>query len=345
MNDRDGGPAHWNDETQSWERGEPPPRRYSAPVPPPPPAPPPFGPPGQPGPPHATPYAPPSYEVETQAGYELPREPVYSPHAPVDPAGQRQRRQRLVVAAVAAVVLAGGAVGGWALWGRDGGSGSGSVSSASASPTSPQDDTTGTPTDTPSTPSTDTPTDNPTDGSTDGTPTDGTATGGTSTDEPTDSSSASVSPPGSTTVPSGYHRVADPLGWSVAVRDGWSRTEERGSALYRPPDQAYLLQIYRLTEPGITPYAALTVTSGDLAANPGYKEISLRRTTGVTSTDAAELVYAFDRPSTGVRVQGVARAFVAANGVPYTVLVSGPVADWPAQTAVLDAALSTFVPS
>ncbi|MGP9019061.1 hypothetical protein ACT1U9_11680 [Streptomyces sp. BR1] len=336
MSTRGGGGAHWNDETQSWEQGEPPPRRYSAPVPPPPPAPPPFGP---PVPPHETPsYESPSYayEGETQAGYELPRGPVHSPYAPADPVWRQrqQQRQRLVVAAVAAVVLAGGAVGGWMLWGRDGGSGSGAVSSASASQSPPPDGTTDAPTDTPSA----TPTDGATYGSTDQ-PTDRATY--SSTDEPTPSPSASRA---AIPVPGGYHPVTDTLGWSVAVRDGWTRTEERGSALYRSPDQADLLQVYRLTEPGITPYNALSITSGDLAGNPGYQQISLRRMTEVTRTDEAELVYAYDRTSTGVRVQGVARAFVAANGVPYTVLVSGPTADWPALTAVLDAALGAFTP-
>ncbi|MBD0745480.1 hypothetical protein BG418_27970 [Streptomyces sp. CBMA152] len=261
---------------------------------------------------------------------------MYSPYAPADPAWrQRQRqRQRLVVAAVAAVVLAGGAVGGWMLWGRDGGSGSGAVSSASASQSAPQDGTTDTPTGTPS----DTPTVGPTYGST-AEPTD-TGTYG-STSEPTQSPSAS---PATVPVPGGYHLVNDTLGWSVAVHDGWTRMQERGSALYRSPDQADLLQIYRLTEPGITPYNALSITSGDLAANPGYQQISLRRMTEVTRADEAELVYAYDRTSTGVRVQGVARAFVAANGVPYTVLVSGPTADGSALTAVLNAALDAFTP-
>ncbi|MFD9488844.1 hypothetical protein ACFWBX_33750 [Streptomyces sp. NPDC059991] len=333
MSARRGGGAHWNDETQSWEQGGPPPRRGAgaAPRPPdpsadPPSSPPLFGapPPLPPEPPGAAPAwlspgsgpSPGAYhEAETQGAYELPRDPAHPPpYAPLDPG---RRRQRAVVAAVAAAVLAGGLAGGWLMWGRSGGSGSGGVAGASSS-ASVGTDPSGTPTDSP----TDTPTETP-------------------SDTPTGSASPERSP---VAVPDGFRRVADPLGWSVAVPATWTRTEERGSALYRSYDRRYLLQMFRLTEPGITPYEALRVTSANLASNHGYQEVSLRRMAEVTTTDAAELVYAYDRTDPAERIQGVARSFVAGNGVPYTVLVYGPVDDWPAQLGVLNAVLGTFAP-
>lgn len=317
MSARRGGGAHWNDETQSWEQGEPPPHRDTAPGPArPPAAPPPSSPPlfGAPPPPGFAPSPGGYHEAETQGAYDLPRDPAYPPpYAPPEPG---RRRQRAVVAAVAAAVLAGGAAGGWLLWGRDDGQGSaGAGASASVTRTeSPTDSPTPAPTDTP----TQTPTQTPTDS----------ASPGTST----------------AAVPDGYRRVADPLGWSVAVPATWNRAEERSSAFYRSPDQRYLLQMFRLTEPGITPYEALRITSSNLSHNRGYQEISLRRMTEVTGTDAAELVYAYNRTVQTDRIQGVARSFVAGNGVPYTVLVYGPVGDWPAQLGVLNTVLGTFEP-
>ncbi|WP_329401352.1 hypothetical protein [Streptomyces melanogenes] len=321
MSARRGGGAHWNDETQSWEQGEPPPQAPRPPDPPagPPPSPPMFGAPPPEPPYFAPPWLSPGsgsgpyHEAETQGAYELPRDPAHPPPyaPPVDPG---RRGQRAIVAAVATAVLAGGLAGGWLMWGRDDGSGGGGAARASSS-ASVQGSESGTPTDS----ATDTPTESPTDS---GSP---------------DTSTAAV--------PDGFRRVEDPLGWSVAVPATWTRTEERSSALYRSPDQRYLLQMFRLTEPGITPYEALRLTSRNLAYNRGYEQISLRRMAEVTTTDAAELVYAYNRTVQTDRVQGVARSFVAGNGVPYTVLVYGPDEDWPAQLGVLNKVLGTFTPS
>ncbi|MEU1073995.1 MULTISPECIES: hypothetical protein [unclassified Streptomyces] len=329
MNARGGG-AWWNDETQSWEQGAPPPGR-DAPPSPRPPDPPAFGPPPYappPLPPGPPPYAPvPYHEAETARAYELPRDPAHPPaYAPVDPG---RRRQRAVVAAVAVAVLAGGAAGGWLLWGRDGGPGSGGVAGSSAS--APVEPPTDSATDDP------TPTDTSTPSETTTTPTDDTSgtPGATHTATPDT---------GTAPVPDGYRPVDDPLGWSVAVPAAWTRTEERGSALYRSPDERYLLQMFRLTEPGITPYEAMRVTSANLGNYRGYEQISLRRMTEVTTTDAAELVYAYNRTVQTDRIQGIARAFVAGNGVPYTVLVYGPDEDWPLQRGILNRVLGTFAP-
>ncbi|MEV6549330.1 hypothetical protein AB0M57_11520 [Streptomyces sp. NPDC051597] len=327
MNARGGG-AWWNDETQSWEQGAPPPGR-DAPPSPRPPDPPVFGPPyaPPPPPPGPPPYAPvPYHEAETARAYELPRDPAHPPaYAPVDPG---RRRQRAVVAAVAVAVLAGGAAGGWLLWGRDDGSGSGGVAGASAS--APVEPPTDSATDAPT--PTDTPTDTPTT-----TPTDDTS-------GPPGATHTATPDTGTAPVPEGYRQVDDPLGWSVAVPAAWTRTEERGSALYRSPDERYLLQMFRLTEPGITPYEAMRLTSANLGNYRGYEQISLRRMAEVTTTDAAELVYAYNRTVQTDRIQGIARAFVAGNGVPYTVLVYGPDEDWPLQRGILNRVLGTFAP-
>ncbi|MFD9796442.1 hypothetical protein ACFWXK_36420 [Streptomyces sp. NPDC059070] len=338
MSARGGGGAHWNDETQSWEQGD---ARQSAPAPGAPPSapPPPSGPPARPPlapPPWLGPASPfgadqgaphdevPPHEAPTRGAYLLPPDPLAPPpYAPGDPGPDpaARRRQRAVVAAVAVAVLAGGAAGGWALWGRDDGPGraAGASSSATARESGPTDTASGTPTDSP-----------------------GDTSGGTPTGEPTSAATPDIS---TAAVPEGFRQVDDPLGWRVAVPQTWTRTEERSSALYRSPDQRYLLQMFRLTEPGITPYDALRITSGNLASQRGYQEVSLRRLPGTTGTDAAELVYAYDRDAPAERIQGVARSFVAGNGAPYTVLVYGPVTDWPRQQAVLNTVLDTFAPS
>ncbi len=334
-----GGGARWNDETQSWESGGTAPGPVGGagggPVVPPPPPPPEYAPEYAPdhGPDHGPGRAIPEY-VSTDAPAHPPvhppaHVPVYVPETggwrtPVtgEAAPAARTRSRTVVAAgVVVAVLVAGSAGGWLLWGKDGDAKPPVASGPPASvPTPPEStDPTGTGSGDPtgSEPSSDTP--SPSDGTT---------------------------PPTDDMPPPGYRAVEDLKGFTVAVPEGWDRTESDQGVFYNAPDGRSLLQVFVVTEAGLTPYEALRGASEDGRANkPGYREISLERVTGEAGApaDSVELVYAYDRAD-GSRRKVVDRAFTAADGTHYAILAAGPESAWPKQREVLRVALDFFSP-
>ncbi|CAM5398811.1 hypothetical protein [Streptomyces narbonensis] len=140
-----------------------------------------------------------------------------------------------------------------------------------------------------------------------------------------------------------YRRTSK--GFTVGVPEGRDRTESDQEIFYNAPGGKSLLQVFVVTEPGMTPYEALRGASEDGKANkPGYVEISLDRVTGdpAAPADAAELVYSYERD--GGRRKVVDRAFTAADGNHYAILAAGPETDWPKQREVLRVALEFFRP-
>ncbi|MFH9722719.1 hypothetical protein ACH4M4_07100 [Streptomyces sp. NPDC017254] len=365
-----GGGARWNDETQSWETGTAPARPVGGaaaapvvggttgpagegaaagpggegptpgpagegatsgpgtdpvisltkgggggPVIPLPPPPPPQYTPG-PAPEYNPGYAP-AYVPET-GGWQ------YSPPGAAAPAA-RPRARGTVAAGVAVAVLAAGSVGGWLLWGRDADGPSPAAGGPAVSVSAPEESTGATGTDDPTTGS---PSESPS---------------GTSPDPASPSGTAA---PTDGTPPAGYGVVEDLKGFTIAVPDGWDRTETDQGVFYNAPDRRSLLQVFVVTEAGLTPYEALRGASEDGRANkPGYREISLERVTGEPGApaDSAELVYAYTRDD-GSRRKVVDRAFTAPDGNHYAILVAGPEADWPGQRESLRVALEFFRP-
>ncbi|MFJ3534563.1 serine/arginine repetitive matrix protein 2 [Streptomyces sp. NPDC090109] len=320
-----GGGARWNDATQSWETDAP----GAGPAP----APGPVGgsgpllPPLPPPPPPSAPEHAPEYGSEHTLAYETRYGPgagaQYGPehgpeHGPryvpetgtwqyAPPPPPRSSARAAVVAGVVAAAVAAGSVAGWMLWGGDDGKApaAGPPASVSASDPAPEEAPPDTPAPSPST----------------------TAT-------PTDD----VPPPG-------YRAVKDLKSFTIAIPEDWHRTESDQGVFYNAPNGRSLLQVFVVTEDGLTPYDALRGTSRDGRANkPGYEEISLERITGEPDApaDTAELVYAYDRD--GGRRKVVDRAFTAADGNHYAILAAGPEEDWPKQREVLRVALEFFEP-
>ncbi|MEU9295574.1 hypothetical protein [Streptomyces sp. NPDC048266] len=327
-----GSGARWNDETQSWETGGATPGPTGGagggPVVPPPP-PPQYAPVHDSGAvPAYDPGVVPAYDPGTVPAYDPGTVPahvsVYNPESggwqyPVAGSGgssARPRARAAVAAGVAVAVLAAGSVGGWLLWGRGdaeppaAGGPPASVTAVpeSTDPTGPASDT-GSPAGTPS---------------------------------PTVTSAS----PGDEVPPPGYRAVEDLKGFTIAVPEGWDRTESGQSVFYNAPDRRSLLQVFVVTEAGLTPYEALRGASEDGRANkPGYEEISLERVTDEAGApaDSAELVYAYDRDD-GSRRKVVDRAFTAEDGTHYAILAAGPETAWPKQREVLRVALDSFRP-
>ncbi|MFE2555365.1 hypothetical protein ACFXGT_04915 [Streptomyces sp. NPDC059352] len=335
----------WNDETQSWETGGGAPGPGSGPGPvtgvgPGPvtgpvtgvgPDPGSASPSGL-GPVVLPPPPPPSYAPE----YAPEHSPEYVPEtgewrystasAPAPATASRSRSRGAVAAGVAVAVLAAGSVGTWLIrgGGEDGKSPAAGGPSASVSAPDPAPEET-TATESPSDPSS--PTDEPS----------------PSDSSPSDSSSSAT--PMDDVPPPGYRAVEDLKGFTVAIPEGWDRTESDQGVFYNAPDGRSLLQVFVVTEPGLTPYEALRGASADGRTNkPGYEEISLDRVTGEPGApaDAAELVYAYSRE--GGRRKVVDRAFTAPDGNHYAILSAGPETDWPKQREVLRVALDFFRP-
>ncbi|NYV75692.1 hypothetical protein HW445_15435 [Streptomyces sp. UH6] len=152
-------------------------------------------------------------------------------------------------------------------------------------------------------------------------------------------------------VPDGYRLAEDPAGFTLAVPEDWTRDERDNGVFYTPGDDSSLVQVFEVTEPGITPLESLEAASEHLASQPGYEEISLTGTgpsegaSDAVGADAAELVYAYDSEELGFRKQVVDCVFTADDGTMYAVLVAGPADEWPVQAEQLAAALAHFAVS
>ncbi|MFI9213455.1 serine/arginine repetitive matrix protein 2 [Streptomyces sp. NPDC053253] len=325
--------ARWNDETQSWETAGG--TRAPGPSPIPAPAPGPVAAPGAgpvvpppPPPPSYAPEAPPSYTpAPSHAPAYVPETGEWQyPTAPAPAAGGRARTRGAVAAGAAVAVLAAGSVGAWLVWGKDDGGKAGAGGGPAVSVSAPVETPSDYPTDSPTEDPTDSPTVDP-------------------TDTASPSGSASSTQPADGVPPPAYSVQKDLKGFTIAVPDGWDRTESDQGIFYNAPDGKSLLQVFVITEPDLTPYEALRGASDDGKANkPGYVEIGLDRVTGEPGApaDSAELVYAYDRE--GGRRKVVDRAFTAADGNHYAILSAGPETDWPKQREVLRVALEFFRP-
>ncbi|MER5948787.1 hypothetical protein ABT127_22320 [Streptomyces sp. NPDC001904] len=153
-------------------------------------------------------------------------------------------------------------------------------------------------------------------------------------------------------LPADYREVTDAAGFTLAVPDGWERTESEQGVFYTSADETSLIQVFTIEEPDTTPLASLRTASETLSStNPGYEEVSLEQTAApegasdAVTDDAAELVYAYDSKKLDARRKVVDFSFTARDGAQYAVLVAGPDDEWPAQRTRLTTALSRFSPA
>ncbi|MFK4101465.1 hypothetical protein ACI2L1_15550 [Streptomyces sp. NPDC019531] len=155
---------------------------------------------------------------------------------------------------------------------------------------------------------------------------------------------SSASPSASTAA--GYRRVQDPVGYTVDVPRGWTRTEKQGRSapvvVYDAPADGRRLQLFRLAED--TPADSLDLAENDpgygFARQPGYRVLD--RASGTTW---AELAYRYDDPDLGAR-QVVDHRFEAADGTLYAIRATGPASLSPALVREpLTRALASFCPA
>ncbi|WP_256123107.1 hypothetical protein [Streptomyces sp. LUP47B] len=157
---------------------------------------------------------------------------------------------------------------------------------------------------------------------------------------------ATPSPSPSVSTASGYRRVQDPVGYTVDVPRGWTRTEKQGQSapvvVYDAPADGRRLQVFRLAED--TPAQSLGLAENDpgygFSRLPGYQVLD--RASGTTW---AELAYRYDDPDLGAR-QVLDHRFRAADGRLYAIRATGPAALSPALVREpLSRALASFCPA
>ncbi|WP_118082489.1 hypothetical protein [Streptomyces sp. CC0208] len=157
---------------------------------------------------------------------------------------------------------------------------------------------------------------------------------------------APSSPSPSASPASRYRRVQDPVGYSVDVPRGWTRTEKQGRfapvVVYDAPADGRRLQVFRIAED--TPAQSLDLAEKDpgygFARQPGYQVLD--RAMGTTW---AELAYRYDDSGLGAR-QVVDHRFQAADGTLYAIRATGPASLTPALVREpLTRALASFCPA
>ncbi|MGW2540213.1 hypothetical protein ACWC5I_04900 [Kitasatospora sp. NPDC001574] len=135
-----------------------------------------------------------------------------------------------------------------------------------------------------------------------------------------------------------FNLVQDPAGFTLAVPQGWQRSGDGNSVLYKSADGARVVQVITMAER--TPYAGASATDVDMARNtvryPGYRRIRLEET-----ADGAELEYSYDTAEHGTR-RAVDHALTASDGTVYALLVAGPPNEWPALQHIHRTVLSSF---
>jgi hypothetical protein len=107
-----------------------------------------------------------------------------------------------------------------------------------------------------------------------------------------------------------------------------------------------MLQIFTITEEGMTPLEAAGEASGYLSARfSDFSELSLGPGDGGPenpTSDAAELHYSYNSAETqGVR-ERIERVFTATDGDRYAVLGCAPAQEWPYQRQLMDAAAASL---
>ncbi|WP_407837622.1 hypothetical protein ACE1OC_16200 [Streptomyces sp. DSM 116496] len=138
--------------------------------------------------------------------------------------------------------------------------------------------------------------------------------------------------------------MRDAKGFTVAVPAGWLREEAAAGVFYRSPDRTALVQIFQVSEPELTPLAAVQGASTYLRAQTtGYEEIRVGPAQG--APEGGELVYEYDSAESHGRRRGVERVFVAEDGKKWAVLTAGPAPEWTLTQSHHKAALAAFRPT
>ncbi|MGW5675203.1 protein kinase domain-containing protein [Streptomyces sp. NPDC003860] len=145
------------------------------------------------------------------------------------------------------------------------------------------------------------------------------------------SEGASGGPDGGQTVPEGWQRLKDPLGFSVVVPEGWERiAAKNGQADYSPDGGKHLLRIGVNEQPeSDDPYDLALQLERELRRLPNYERTTLERNTFQGRKKAALWEFSWtERQAFPGDRHGVDQLYQTANGTEYALYLSGPAATW-----------------
>ncbi|MFI1826428.1 serine/threonine-protein kinase [Streptomyces sp. NPDC020412] len=145
------------------------------------------------------------------------------------------------------------------------------------------------------------------------------------------SGAASGQPNGGETVPEGWQRLKDPLGFSVVVPEGWERiSAKNGQADYSPDGGKHLLRIGVNEQPeSDDPYDLALQLERELRRLPNYERTTLERNTFQGRKKAALWEFSWtERQAFPGDRHGVDQLYQTANGTEYALYLSGPAATW-----------------
>lgn len=156
-------------------------------------------------------------------------------------------------------------------------------------------------------------------------------------------SPSSPSSPSSRTAPSGYRLAHDPRGFSLAVPDGFTRTEQRERVFYVSPGETFRLGIKVIDPQPGGPLAVMEkADSNGASANPGYRDGRVTET--VRAQNAAALwEFTWDGFSAAEGPRHTYDLCWEEGGRMYDVWVSAPVGKVREAKEYFDVALDTFV--
>lgn len=176
----------------------------------------------------------------------------------------------------------------------------------------------------------------------------GTAEGspGTSTVSPgaTEGSPGTAGPsPSSPTAPSGYRLAHDPRGFSLAVPDGFTRSEQQERVFYLSPGETFRLGIKILAPQPGGPLAVMKRADvNGASANPGYRDGRVTETVHAQQV-AALWEFTWDGFSAAEGPRHTYDLCWEEGGRMYDVWVSAPVGKVREAKEYFDVALDTFV--
>ncbi len=154
--------------------------------------------------------------------------------------------------------------------------------------------------------------------------------------EPSPSVTPSATDP-ARTLPDGWERREDPVGFSLSLPEGWERRVfgDDGELVmidYTPDDGEHFLRVAVDTEPDFDdPYAHQLDLEEQLQRLVDYERVTLRRTT-YRDRDSARWEYTWTALAKDTAFPGPRRAveetYMGRDGVEYALYMSGPAADW-----------------
>ncbi|MGW7099422.1 protein kinase domain-containing protein [Streptomyces sp. NPDC054838] len=159
----------------------------------------------------------------------------------------------------------------------------------------------------------------------------------------TPQSSRPAAPPAER-APAGYHIMADPLGFSLAVPAGYQRGTDDERVFYVSPDGAFRIGVK--TKPTATggPLAVMRASAaGGADTNPGYRDASVVPTTH-NGLPAALWEFTWNGFTTAEGARHTFDLCWDENGRMYDVWVSAPVGRAGEARSHFDAALDSFTP-